>query len=72
MIQTPFSLSWIKVLACFIRFEKCQIFQICVISLLLDVKSGSLLYLYCKCHSNSKQACLTLPGCITSFITFKK
>ena len=33
MIQRPFSLSWIKVLACFIRFEKCQIFQIYFIAI---------------------------------------
>ena len=35
MIRTPFSLSSIKVLACFIRFEK---FQICVISLVFATK----------------------------------
>ena len=33
MIQMPLSLPWIKVLASFIRFEKCQIFKICLVSL---------------------------------------
>ena len=39
MIQMPFSLFWIKVLACFIRSEKRQIFKICAISLPMTISS---------------------------------
>ena len=51
MIQTPFSLSLIKVLACFIRFEKCQIFQICVIPLIVVLFVLHKLILQTSMHS---------------------